>query len=147
MGGIDISDMMLSYVECVRKTVKWHKKLFFHLLDLTLLNSYICYQIITGEKQGLPKFQLELSRQLLQKYGTEKSFSPGAKSSLESKDPARLTGNHFPEYIPANDKNANPSKCCVHHGKQKIRKETRFQCETCQVALCPVPCMKSYHTQ
>ncbi|KAJ8976674.1 hypothetical protein NQ317_004757 [Molorchus minor] len=29
MGAVDRSDMMLSSTECVRKTVKWYKKLFF----------------------------------------------------------------------------------------------------------------------
>lgn len=34
MGSIDKCDMLLSSVEFVRKTTKWYKKLFFHLVDL-----------------------------------------------------------------------------------------------------------------
>lgn len=39
MGFIDKTDMLLSSIECVRKTVKWYKKLYFHLVDQSLLNS------------------------------------------------------------------------------------------------------------
>lgn len=44
MGSIDKCDMLLSSVECVRKITKWYKKLFFHLLDLCLLNSCSSYK-------------------------------------------------------------------------------------------------------
>ena len=32
--GVDRSDQMLSYYSFERKTIKWWKKLFFHLFDL-----------------------------------------------------------------------------------------------------------------
>ena len=38
MGAVDKTDMLLSSVECVRKTVKWYKKLFFHFMDLSLIH-------------------------------------------------------------------------------------------------------------
>ncbi len=40
MGAIDKTDMLLSSVKCVRRTMKWYKKLFFHLVDMSLLNAY-----------------------------------------------------------------------------------------------------------
>jgi len=33
MGSVDKTDMLLSSVECVRKTIKWYKKIYFHLID------------------------------------------------------------------------------------------------------------------
>lgn len=38
MGDIDKTDMLLSLIQCVR-TIKWYKKLIFHLVDLSLLNA------------------------------------------------------------------------------------------------------------
>ena len=32
MGSVDKTDMQISFVECLRKTIKWYKKFFFHLL-------------------------------------------------------------------------------------------------------------------
>jgi len=40
MRSVDKTDMLLSSVECLRKTMKWYKKMLFHLIDLSLLNAY-----------------------------------------------------------------------------------------------------------
>ncbi len=35
----DIADSMITMLVCVRKSVKWYKKLFFHMVDLVMLNA------------------------------------------------------------------------------------------------------------
>lgn len=45
MGGIDMSDAMLTLYKCIRnRNNKHYIKQFRHLLDLTCLNSYIIYK-------------------------------------------------------------------------------------------------------
>jgi len=44
MGSVDKTDMLLSRVECVRKTIKWYKKVYIHLIDMALLNAYSSYK-------------------------------------------------------------------------------------------------------
>jgi hypothetical protein len=44
MGYVDKSDSMTDTYSISRWTWKWMKKLFFHLLDLAVLNSYITLQ-------------------------------------------------------------------------------------------------------
>lgn len=39
MGGVDKSDQLLHYYNAARKSMKWYKKLFFHLLDVSTVNS------------------------------------------------------------------------------------------------------------
>lgn len=63
------SDMQLSSAECVRKTIKWYKKVFFHLLDLTVLNCCIMYGMKTGKKQNLGQFRVSLIREIIERYG------------------------------------------------------------------------------
>jgi hypothetical protein len=41
MGYVDLSDRMANSYNICRRTWKWTKKLFFHLLDLTILNAHI----------------------------------------------------------------------------------------------------------
>jgi len=41
MHGVDTADQYLAYYPFIRKTVKWPKKLFFHLLHCCLFNSYV----------------------------------------------------------------------------------------------------------
>ena len=68
MGGVDKADMLLSSVGSVRKTVKWYKKLFFHILDMAILNSHSLYQTNSGKIVSLADFQLKLITQILEKY-------------------------------------------------------------------------------
>ncbi len=60
---VDKSDAMISSIDCARKALKWYKKLFFRLLDITMLN--IIHRIKTGKKCKLEKFVVEVIRQLL----------------------------------------------------------------------------------
>lgn len=46
MGLIDKSDMQTSFNNTSRKSMKWYKKFFFHLLDLSILNSGIIYSTL-----------------------------------------------------------------------------------------------------
>jgi hypothetical protein len=146
MGAVDRSDLMLSYVECARKTMKWYRKLFFHLVDLTVLNSYYAWQVVTGEKKSLPQFQLQLCRQLIQKYGTIcDSTTAGRRSSQE--DPVRLVGQHFPTKLLPTPKNPNPTRKCKQCSKSGgKRKESRYECSSCKVTLCIEPCFTTFHS-
>ena len=47
---VDKLDMQISAIEFVRIMVKWHKKLFLHILDVTILNSYNIFVKKTGKK-------------------------------------------------------------------------------------------------
>ncbi|XP_060859580.1 uncharacterized protein LOC132936818 [Metopolophium dirhodum] len=62
MGAIDKTDMLLSSTECVRRTLKWYKKLFFHIIDMSMLNSYSAYKTVTGKHISLADFQLWLMK-------------------------------------------------------------------------------------
>jgi hypothetical protein len=46
-------------------TWKWTKKLFIHLLGLTILNSYIRFSLCGGKKITRREFQLALVRNVL----------------------------------------------------------------------------------
>lgn len=41
MGGVDLSDQIVQYYDILRRCVKWWKKVFFHLFNLVLFDSYI----------------------------------------------------------------------------------------------------------
>jgi hypothetical protein len=49
MGFVDLSDMMANSYSISRKMWKWPKKLFFHLLDLTILNALIIHKSCGGK--------------------------------------------------------------------------------------------------
>ena len=47
MGGVDKSDKLLSYYGFSHRTVKWWRHVFFHLLDMSVVNAYVLYRKTT----------------------------------------------------------------------------------------------------
>jgi hypothetical protein len=83
MGAVDHSDMMLSSMECVRKTIKCYKN-FFHTVDLCLLNAHALYLTKTGNRVPLAKFQLDIICQLLERYHTPRAAARGRRPSTSA---------------------------------------------------------------
>jgi len=148
MGTIDKTDMLLSSTECVRRTLKWYKKLFFHIIDMSMLNAYSAYKTVTGTHISLANFQLTLVNEILQKYKSSVKTTPSKGKKIISTD-SRLSERHFPDLIPQTSSKKQRRKCfvCSHKTEGKKRTDTLYQCNECNVGLCVVPCFKIYHTQ
>ena len=71
MGYVDKGDRMAETYSINRHTWKWTKKLFFHLFDLAILNSYILFSSLGGKKISLGDFRLTLMRNLVAQAGQE----------------------------------------------------------------------------
>jgi hypothetical protein len=56
MGYVDKADRMASNYMAAHQTQKWTKKLFFHLLDLAVLNSYVLLSSCVGKKISRREF-------------------------------------------------------------------------------------------
>lgn len=68
MGTINKTDMFMSSTECVRHIMKWYRKLFFHCIDMCLLNAYSAFKAVTSSHINLADFQLQLLNQILLNY-------------------------------------------------------------------------------
>lgn len=44
MGAVENRDKVISSVQSIRKSIKWYKKFFFHLLDVAIWNAYCLYR-------------------------------------------------------------------------------------------------------
>ena len=108
MGGVDLSDQMISYYSFSHRSVKWWKRVFFHLIDTTIVNAYILYSQSTQSSRKLThvNFRIELAKGLFQQAGEEieaLSIDPSLQSVSRSEavpPPLRMTGRHFPEKVP-----------------------------------------------
>lgn len=149
MGTIDKVDMLLSPVNCLHKSVKWYKKVFFFLMDYALLNAYSMWKVYTGEQIPLAKFQLELIRQMIEKYKKKNSNSRGGRPS-SGDVPNRLIDRHFPSLVPGSSGRRNRQRVCYvcAHTQRKATKrvDSRYQCEDCNVGLCIPDCFRIFHT-
>lgn len=91
--------MQISFTECTRKTRKWYRKLFFHLLDLCLYNAYVLYKVNTGKhKVQFSEFHTNVSEQLLETHAPVRSRNSGRRpssSASPSCNPLCLTGLQY----------------------------------------------------
>lgn len=158
MGAVDRSDMMVSFNDSTRKTIKWYSKLFFHLLDICVLNAF--YMFKEHQKKTNPavklrimEFRLNLIRQLFENHFTAKNAGKNVARPIGggTKDPLRLQGRHFMRPLPQSEtkKRKLLRQCylCKHTSRSEPkRKETSYECSTCDIALCVHPCFEQYHT-
>ena len=152
-GGVDRSDQMLQYTAFKRKTIKWWKKAFFHLMDLLVLNAYILYKQDAQIRKNKPLSHKDFRRKLVHHLTSEVvARRPHSTPSVDNV--RRLTERHFPSKVPVLGKKKHPTRVCVvcsstnkrdHDGVQK-RRESRYICATCDVGLCVTPCFQLYHT-
>ena len=141
--------MMTKFYTMRRKSMKWYKTLFFHLVNLCEYNAFVVYKSLhPNTKLKFLQFRMALIRQLLEQSTTATPV-PTAAEQMN-----RLTGRHFLEYNPSTSTREHGMRSCqVCKGKQslpsgkKLRRETVYRCKQCQVPLCPVPCFEIYHTK
>nr|XP_054930729.1 piggyBac transposable element-derived protein 4-like [Dermacentor andersoni] len=146
MGLVDKTDMMMSFSESIRKSLKWYKKFFFHIMDMCLLNAFILWRE-NGGRKTLGELRLNVVYQLIQEFHTARRR--GGRRSGD--DPTRLTARHFPQMVPPSEAKGSRTQrrchvCANTVRGQKKRKDTRVMCAECDKGLCLDPCFKLYHT-
>ena len=160
MGAVDRCDQMVAYSCFRRRTMKWWKKVFFHLFSLTILNAYILYKESTQSPVLHRIFRRELVKQLITSSGISPSLTPRGRPRRSAEGLTRLQpGYHFPEKIQGTGKKTNITRSCAvcfpaqkkilaRTGEKRKRpgKESSFQCTVCKVALCIQDCFQLYHT-
>ena len=144
MNGVDKADQLTVFYPFIRKTRKWWRKLFFWLVEVAVINSYILYK-----KEAVhPLTLLNYRRAVVMALATDfirsrpEPTHPGhprtSQLSLSSGDTDRLTQKfHRP------GKREQQRMCRVCHTSR-----TLYYCETCtsHPTLCPVPCFGDYHS-
>ncbi len=162
MGGVDLSDQLISYMPFQRKTCKWWKKLYFHLILMAAVNAHVLHNKYRQVKNlgtwSLEDFFATLALQFSDEAGLFQQHQAERREMKEATPVARLAKKHFLSAIPQTGKKKFPTKGCIvcrlktkKDGKSdagsRKRKETRYQCRDCGVALCKEPCFELYHTR
>jgi len=146
MQGVDRADQLLWYKLSTHRQLKWWKKLFLYLLEVTTVNACTIYRHLHPDKSVCAtKFRLAVVSGLLEGYDcTSVRFARRPANP----PPSRLVGRHFPscnlQLTPA----GRPTKpdCIVCSDRDVKRHQTPTLCRECKVPLCAVPCFERYHT-
>lgn len=150
MGGVDAADHYISSYLFVRKSKKWWRKMFFWLLEVSVVNSFLLYnmyqQNIGNKCCESKKFREMLLLQLVGDFRNPSGKRRGRPSTSDKE--GRL--NQKPHFI-ASFPGVNQKKDCAVCSNRKVpgqRRETHFFCETCErkPGLHPGECFKRYHT-
>src|SRR5215510_5879831 len=145
MGHVDNSDLMAKSYSMIRRTFKWTMKLFFHLLDLTVLKSWILLSSC-GAKHTHRDFRLLLVRNLIEEAGKSQDCPTPrlvGSSCSGAKDVLRLE-SRYNKHWQAKSSTKLHCRLCSSRGQ---RKGTMYKCARCDVGLCVVPCFEEYHTK
>ena len=144
MGFVNISDHMANSYSMSRRNFKWTTELFFHLLDLTVLNSWILLSSC-GAQCTHQDFRLLLVRNLIEEAGKSQDRptpSLVGRPSVPAANIVRLHSCHN-QHWPAKYTQVRYHLC----SSRGHRKTTVYKCAKCEVGLCVVPRFAEYHTK
>lgn len=154
MGYVDKFDQLKALYEIDRKSKKWWHRIFFHFLDVAVINSYILHKMLNDEEINTAKqFRLNLVYSLCE---MGKSETPSLKRRLSS------TPDDTPRYkVRVSDEKrfsnvdhipvkANRRRCAYCSTTEKPHR-SRYMCKTCNVGLCffhgGETCFEKFHQQ
>ena len=133
MGYVDKGDRMANSYSISCRTFKWMEKLFFHLLDVTVLSSYILHSSCGGKKISHRDFRYSLMRNVLAHAGPEQRLprTLGRTTNVESQV-ARLEvcgRKHWP--VPSETQLS--CRVCKARG---VTQKVFVKCCKCEAGLC-----------
>ena len=135
MGGVDRMDQMLVYYSIGRKTIKWYRRVFWRIIDLTLINAFILYSLCHPEERMKQKaFRLQLADDLVvdainaKAHPDQDVITPGRRPSAGQ---LRLKVKHFATTA------TTRGRCAVCRNKKKPsgkRRDTKITnyCTQCK---------------
>ena len=165
MGAVDLSDQLLQYTANRRRTLKWYKKVIFHMYDLCSVQAYLLYKMQTKKPVSHKDFKRDTVEQIIatcdlppvSSAGRPRS-NPGAIRRIQD----QIQVHHLDKIQVKGGKVLKNPPCrrcvvCTSGEKQLLKQEgkdipkvtghkTTLECPGCGVALCAVPCFRIYHT-
>lgn len=140
MGGVDLADQKTAVYDMNRKSKKWWRKVFFKILMLCVVNSWILYMEHHHRKMPLIQFIVPLAEALIEegmKHKGLKTRRTGGRPSKRAKKEILNIGDHLPV-------ESTLRRRCVRCTSMKKEKRTKFVCSGCNNALCP-SCFAPFH--
>lgn len=140
MGYFDRADCLKSYYEIDRKARKWSHPIFFHFMDVAVVNSMVIYKMLDEvHTMNMKQAKISLCTSLVGVAGIE-SRNP-ASSDVSRKNSKRK--RIIPQGIRTSKAKHTPAigqtyRRCNHCSTKAHR--TKWICSTCDVPLCHLCC-------
>nr|CAI5817199.1 unnamed protein product [Callosobruchus analis] len=165
MSGIDRCDQMTLTYSTPRKTIRWYKKVIFHMLDVTVWNAFYLYKKYCRNNSTSCRFLdfrdsiiqsfLKLQPNIEGRYLIRRHKHDNRRQENILQETAPTTNQissegHWPEKIPGHPSaKSNKKKIflkCRMCTKNGLRRETAYRCKGClnNPPLCP-DCFEEWH--
>ena len=142
---VDSISQIVHPYKTTRKGRKWFRKVFEMCCEIMALNATVIRTVATGRrKETFLDVLLQLIDEIISHHFHTELLETGRRQHAH--DVLRLVERHFPDLIPPTANRQNPTRQCVVCSLVKRRRESRYFCSSCNVALCVVPCFRRYHT-
>lgn len=160
MGGVDLLDGLIGRYKIRMRTKKWYLRLFYHLMDVTIINCWLLYRKIRRDRKEtylpLAQFRAELAYCLCNQ-GTPSTSKRGRPSNLEKNIQAKKKRSATTAYIPPKDVRQDSFSHWPIHDETRQRckipgcKSFSFiKCSKCGLHLCLNKnnnCFVKFHTE
>lgn len=156
MGPVDGSDQMRQAYGIDRKSKRWWLRLFFFLLDVTMVNTYIIYSQWYSVMEPQLGNQVKLSHLLFRSYVIQglvgnftarRSLGPPPTPMPLSQKFVRRQGHESVHMVRLGLKSRGRCDLCSIGVHETVRCETVYGCAVCVKRLCRDTCHDRYHQQ
>nr|XP_027230473.1 piggyBac transposable element-derived protein 4-like [Penaeus vannamei] len=151
--GVDLADQLAASYSTTRRTNKWYQNVFYHLLDMAVVNAFVVHRALGGTLTQL-EFRLEIIANFLDQppaYGRRGGLRtpPAATPSPPRRRnaPRQQQRQQVPQgHVLAFNPGRKYRRCRHCRVSRNVRKETRYRCGRCDVSLCPADCFNLWHS-
>lgn len=141
MKGVDRSDQMMSYYPCERKTLRWYKKIFVHVLQMLLMNAHYLYNeaLTTRGQNKMPLYDFHLA--IIDKLLPDIAEPP---RPLKRRSVPHVPTKNTDKVACGKRSKQKRCRVCYSNG---IKKYVTWQCLECegQPGLCVPECFDLFH--
>ena len=159
MGGVDQSDQKKSYCAISRKSRRWWLRIFWHFLDIAVVNAHWLYianrqralhpPLLPQPAMDVMAFRAALIHVLCDDFTARK---PTGRPPTTAPSRPRPLGQHRLVHVSTLEMAKGRCQHCSvtgcrrssQVGRPPTRRETYFACSVCHVRLCKTPCYDSF---
>ena len=146
MGGVDLMDQhTATYCLDRQSFVRFYLSIFFDLMHISCVNSYLIYNMKHPNKLSLLYQKFVVAKNLIQYRKDRKREVPMSRPSKRKNQPELINshGGHLPDY-------QTTRRRCVYCEMEGKENRTFVICLTCTIPLCLVKeknCFQKHHIQ
>lgn len=139
-GGVDTFDQMCSSMSCSRKTNRWPMAMFYGILNMAFVNSYVIYyhNLTTMKQKPLSrkKFMKKLNTQLTEPWMKIRLLTPTLKRSARSAIEAALPKSDGNEAVDEQNEPEPKKRRYCDLCTSKKRRMSKMTCAKCKKCIC-----------